>query len=243
MRLKLISCEVIFREMCHAVSRSPHQIDVEFLPKGLHDLGGAKMREELQRQIDAVSASDYDAILLGYALCGNGIAGLEARAIPLVAPRAHDCIALLMGSRDRYAEYFSDNPGTYFRSTGWLERGKGLLQLVQDQTGTGLTLADLTEKYGEENARYLFEELTRYKSNYRKLAYIETGIEPDSRFVHEAQAEAGEKGWEFEVVTGSLDLFRRLANGEWDSRDFLVVPPGSRIAARYDHDVISIQEP
>ena len=42
-RLKLIACEVLYREMCDAVARSPHQVDVEFLPKGLHDLGGAAM--------------------------------------------------------------------------------------------------------------------------------------------------------------------------------------------------------
>ena len=31
-----------------------------------------------------------------------------------------------MGSRERYQNYFEQNPGTYFRSTGWLERGRGL---------------------------------------------------------------------------------------------------------------------
>ena len=41
MRLKLISCEVLYREMCAAISRAPHEVDVEFLPKGLHDEGVA----------------------------------------------------------------------------------------------------------------------------------------------------------------------------------------------------------
>ena len=39
MKLKLISCEVFYREMGFAISRSPHQVDIEFLPKGLHDIG------------------------------------------------------------------------------------------------------------------------------------------------------------------------------------------------------------
>jgi len=39
----------------------------------LHDLGSAAMSNELQRRIDAVSG--FDAILLGYALCGNGLLG------------------------------------------------------------------------------------------------------------------------------------------------------------------------
>ena len=33
MRLKLISCEIFHREMCAVVARSPHRVDIEFLPK------------------------------------------------------------------------------------------------------------------------------------------------------------------------------------------------------------------
>src|SRR5450755_1759704 len=129
MRLKLISCEVIFREMCDAVARSPHQVDVEFLPKGLHDLGAPNMREALAAAVAKADPSLYDAVLMGYGLCGNGLAGLRAISIPLVIPRAHDCIALLFGSRQKYREYFEQNPGVYFHSTGWQERGQSMAQL------------------------------------------------------------------------------------------------------------------
>src|ERR1035437_7075587 len=91
MRLKLISCEVLYREMCDSIARSPHQVDVEFLPKGLHDLGGAEMRSRLQEAVDRAGPSQYEAVLMGYSLCGNGLLGLAARAIPIVVPRAHDC--------------------------------------------------------------------------------------------------------------------------------------------------------
>jgi Protein of unknown function (DUF1638) len=259
MRLKLISCEVLFREMCDAVARSPHQVDIEFLPKGLHDLGSGEMRGELQRVVDrtdpatrsgASSSVDrplagetacptYSAILLGYGLCGNGLNGLRAVAIPLVIPRAHDCIALLFGSRQKYREYFEQNPGTYFRSTGWLERGQGLVQLAQQRTGIGAKLEELIAKYGEENGRYLYDELYRYQSAYRRLTYIETGLEPDGGFAARAREEAGEKGWAFSCVRGDLTLFQRLVGGDWDPADFLVVEPGWEIAARYDDDVVA----
>ena len=62
MRFKLIGCEVLYRELCDAVARAPHVIDVEFLPKGLHDRGGAGMRTELQRRIDAVDGAAYSAV-------------------------------------------------------------------------------------------------------------------------------------------------------------------------------------
>src|SRR5208282_6040086 len=115
MRLKLIACQVLTREMNAVVARSPHVIDAEILPMGLHDLG-ASMRPQLQQRIDAADEDGHDAILLGYALCGRGTEGLHAGKTQLILPRAHDCIGLLMGSRDRFQTYFGAHPGVYFRS-------------------------------------------------------------------------------------------------------------------------------
>ena len=227
MRLKLISCEVLYREMCAAAARSPHQVDLEFLPKGLHDLGGPAMRARLQEAADRVDATQYEAVLLGYALCGNGVAGLVSRNLPLVIPRAHDCIALLMGGRDRYRIYFENHPGVFFRSTGWLERGQDL-----DQA------ALLIARYGEDNGRYLFEQFNGYQRNYRKLAYIATGLEPDGSFEQQAREEAARRGWQFEIIRGDLRLFERLVAGDWDENDFLVVPPGWRVKPTYDRGII-----
>ncbi len=242
MRLMLISCEVLFREMCDAAARSPHQVDVEFLPKGLHDLGGKGMAVEMQRRIDAVPAGKYDAILLGYGLCGNGLHGISARHTMLVLPRAHDCIALLMGSREKHQQYFDEHPGTYYRSTGWLERGKGLQQLTHVTTGIDVTLDQMIEKYGEDNGRYLHEELTRYRSAYTRLTYIATGLEADSRFEEEARWEAAERGWEFERLAGNLVLVHRLVSGDWGGGDFVIAQPGERFRASYDDSIVRIEE-
>jgi hypothetical protein len=242
MRLKLISCEVLFREMCDACAHSPHQVDVEFLPKGLHDLGGKPMAAKVQEAVDRTPEGMYDAILLGYGLCGLGLDGVAARHTRLVLPRAHDCIALLMGGRDRYQAYFDTNPGTYYRSTGWLERGKGLQQLTHNTVGIDAPLKALIDKYGEDNGRYLYEEMTRYRSQYRKLAFIETGLEAGGKFVAEAEAEAGENGWSFERLTGDLGWLRRMADGEWAETEFVVTEPGQRIAATYDASVVKAQD-
>ena len=242
MRLNLISCEVLYREMCSVIARSPHQVDVAFLPKGLHDLGSEPMRRKLQECIDAVDPQQFDAVVMGYALCGNGLVGLCARTLPLVIPRAHDCIALLMGSRQKYKAYFDANSGVYFRSTGWLERGGDLEQVFRDRTGLGHSLAELITRYGEDNGRYLYEQLTSYKHTYRQLTYIETGLEPDGSFEQRSREEAARKGWEFEKMAGSLALFEQLVSGEWPEQDFLVVKPGWRVAARYDDSVIAAEE-
>jgi hypothetical protein len=184
----------------------------------------------------------YEAILLGYGLCGNGLDGLTARHTRLVLPRAHDCIALLMGSHERYQAYFADNPGTYYRSTGWLERGQGLQQLTHNTMGFDEPLEAMIQKYGEDNGRYLYQEMTRYRSQYRKLTYIETGLEADGKFLAEAAAEARENGWSLERLPGDLAWLRRMVEGDWAEAEFVIAGPGQRIAASYDTRVVKVQE-
>ena len=156
MRLKLISCEIFFRELCACVARSPHIIDFEFLPKGLHDIGCEEMRARLQAVVDRVEERQYDALLLGYGLCNNGIVGLTTKSIPMVVPRGHDCITVFLGSAARYMDYFNAHPGVYFKTTGWIERGEADGELGQLALGKKLGLKqsyeEMVAKYGEENA-------------------------------------------------------------------------------------------
>ena len=236
MRLLLIGCGLLLRELSDAIVHSPHLVDAKFLPAGLHDSGAKIMRQRLQEEIDAADPASYDAIVLGYALCGMGLAGLKARNIPLVLPRAHDCITLLTGSREKYAEYFKANSGVYFRSVGWMERAA---QLHEQLFAGGLSQDRdaLIARYGEEAGQYLYEEATRYRQSYRKLTYIRTASKFDHLCAGQAQAEANEKNWTYEEFAGDLNLFRRLLAGEWLS-DFLVVPPGDEIVATNDEEIV-----
>ena len=84
------------------------------------------LRKRVQEEIDKTEARhgqieesnqvlrriEYDAILLGYCLCSNGIVGLSSRKVPLIIPRGHDCITLLLGSREKYQEYFNTHRGS-----------------------------------------------------------------------------------------------------------------------------------
>jgi len=244
-RLKLISCEVFYREMCAAVAGSPNRVDVEFLPKGLHDIGAARMRDRLAEVLDRVDESKYDAILLGYGLCNNGLVGLTARSIPLVVPRAHDCITLFLGSKERYLDYFNQHSGVYFRTTGWIERSdRGeLRQLsIQHDSGMDMTYEEMVAKYGEDNAKFLYEQLGDRTRNYSRLTFIEMGIEPDDSFEKRSRDEAAERNWTFETVKGDLSLIQRLVDGQWDDREFFVVPPGGRLVAAYDDAILAAEE-
>lgn len=235
MRLKLISCEVFYREMCWAVARSSCRVDLQFLPQGLHDIGSGGMNARLQEAVDRVDSSRYEAVLLGYALCGNGLAGLAARGVPLVLPRAHDCITLFLGGKDRYLDYFNEHPGTYFKTTGWIERA-GTSQSLP--WSAGLRLEDLLRKYGLQNGTYVWDELVR---NYRRFTFIETGLESDDHCEELVREDAARRGWEYEKIRADLRLLEKLVNGEWDEREFLVVPPGGRVAARYDDGIVGVE--
>jgi len=247
MYLKLVSCEIFYRELCAAVSRSPNTIDIEFLPKGLHDIGSVGMLARLQEVVDSVESGKYEAILLGYGLCNNGIAGLTARATPLVVPRAHDCITLFLGGRGKYLEYFTSHPGVYFKTTGWIERGDSrgeLRQLsIQRRIGLDMSYQELVEKYGEDSARYLWEEMCDFGRNYRQLTFVEMGVEPDDRFERQTREEAAARGWQFEKLAGDPSMIQRFVDGKWEPEEFLIVQPGGSIAPTYEEDIIRLDAP
>jgi len=236
MLLKAIICEVLTREIESLIPASPHKVEVEMLTMGLHDLG-VSMRPHVHERIDAADDCGYDAIVLGYALCGRGCEGLRAGKTQLILPRAHDCIGLLMGSRHRFLEYFENHPGVYYRSPGWIEFQKPGERLEQaalpkkNTLGERRSLDELIAQYGEDNGKFLFEQFTAYRRKYSGLTYISTGVVEEEPLVRKARAEAEQEGWAFEEVNGSLYLLRRLINGQWDADDFLVVPPGAAVRA------------
>ncbi|MBN2296290.1 MAG: DUF1638 domain-containing protein [Pirellulales bacterium] len=247
MRLILIACEIFYREVSAVVARSINRVDVKFMPKGLHDIGQEKMQQELLKAIDEIDETQYDAVLLGYGLCNNGLVDLATRTIPLVVPRAHDCMTLFLGSKERYLEYFHENPGVYFKTTGWVERGDGVQQFVEDaiqsESGLGQTYEQLVEKYGEDNAKFLYEQLSDMTRNYRQITYIEMGLEPDDRFEKTSRELARERGWDFDKISGDLCLFRELVDGPWAEERFLVLQPGERIAPSFDDLIIRAEPP
>ena len=243
MRLKAIACQVFTREFEHILACSPHTIDLEIIPMGLHSLG-VEMRPHLQQRIDAADTSGYEAILLGYALCGRGTEGLRARRTQLVLPRAHDCIGVLMGDRHRYASYFENHPGVYYRSPGWVEFQTPDLKLQpafpsqNGALGEQTTIEEFIAKYGEDNGRYLYNQFSAFRRNYTGLTYISTGISSEDAFRARARAEAAKQNWAFDEVTGSLTLLHRLVNGPWHAADFLVVPSGAQIRATINENIV-----
>ena len=243
-RYMLIACAVTYRECYHCAAISKNIVNVRILDKGLHDIGEEKMSALLQKEIDSVDAERYDAILLGYGLCNNGIRGLHA-SLPLVIARAHDCITLLMGSKEVYRKYFDENPGTYFKSTGWMERGTSSEEYGESiSVQLGIKGYDYyVQKYGEDNAKYIIETLGAGIENYSKFAFIDTQVCETARYRAQVKSDADEKGWEYEELCGSTAILLKMMNGEWDEDVFLVLDPGKAIEPSHRDDIIkSVEE-
>ncbi len=253
-KFKFIGCEVIYREACYLAATGPHRVDLQFLQRGLHGLETPDMAGRIQQAIDAVDLRiGYEAILLGYARCNDGLVGATARDIPLVIPRAHDCITFFLGSREAYREEFDACPGTYYMTTGWSERldsGEGELarpaygiEGVMGKLGLTESYEQLVAKHGKENADFIRQTLGDWTKNYSRMLYLEMGGCDERSFIQSARQVACQRNWRFELRKGDWTLLEKLfvVNfSEWDE-DFLIVEPGQRIVARNDERILDVQ--
>lgn len=247
MFLKVIACEIAVRELQYAAARSKNLVDLEFLNQGHHDtpISG---REEIQQRIDAVPAGKYEAIALGYGLCSNILAGLKSEHTPMVVPRAHDCITLFLGSNERYQQFFSARPGTYYYTSGWLEcatrRGnKGLTWggaslPANSSLNLQATYQQWVQKYGEDQAKYLLEEISRWTEAYSHGSLIDFDFLKHLDLPQQVRKICADKGWTYDQIPGDLSLFQRMLDGPWPEQDFLVLKPGQKVVATFDERII-----
>jgi len=248
MLIKCIGCDVLARAIYWSAAQSPQIVDVQLLERGLHNTP-AVLRDRLQGQIDTAASQGYDAIVLAYGLCGQATAGLVARGAPLVIPRAHDCITLFLGSRERYNEQFLSQPGTYWYTLDYLERRQdssaSLALGLGSDTDLQAVYEEYVQKYGKDNAEYLMEVMGAWQSHYQRAVYIDLGIGDGSVVEAQAQAEASRRGWAFERMAGDLVLIRRLIQGDWgdgETGDFQILQPGQALSMTYDDNVIGCGE-
>lgn len=230
-RYKIIACHVLWRELCYYASVSRNVFDLHFLKQGLHNTPDI-LRQELQAAIDATEA-DYDAVLIGYGLCSNGIHGIVARETRLVVAKGHDCLTHLLGSKERYREYFDAHPGTYWYTPGWIDDSS---QPGKERYEN--TYQSYLEKYGEDNAQYLMEMEQGWFKEYSNAAYVDLGFGDTEHYKQFTRDCAKWLGWDCDELTGNPRLIRKLVEGEWDDSDFLIAEPGQRIVASNDEGVI-----
>lgn len=239
MRIHIIACRVLTRELSYLAATGPHMVEITWLPQGLHetpDLLRKSVADALKTLYDGIASGQVkyapDAIVLGYGLCSNGVLGLESRGIPLVVPRTDDCIALLLGAQRRYLDLFATHGGTYWLSGGWIETSTGT---PEERCATReKKYRDYVERFDEDNAEYLLEQEDLWRKNYNTCAYIASEVYDSPAYENIAREMAREYGWGFETHQGSLRLLTKLLRGEWNDEEFCVCPPFHRLEAAYD---------
>ena len=235
-----LTCTALARSVYAAAAASPHTVTVTLLQQGLHNRP-KNLRVILQEHIDALAAGEYDSVLLAYGLCGAATAGLTARSAPLVLPRAHDCITLYLGSRERYLAEFEKHPGTYWYSVDYMERQDPANSVALGAAGIEASEAEYEKyvaKFGEETAAMLMEELRRWSQHYTRAAFIDTGLGDPEPFEQQARAKAEREGWLFERVAGDRRLMNMLIGGDWPEDEFLVVPVGHTVQQAADERIV-----
>jgi hypothetical protein len=208
-KMKIIACKTVMDEI---EALKPPGVLSDYVDYALHRYPD-KLRQELQRRID--SETEAEVLVFGYGLCSNGLAGLQAGDKTLVIPRVHDCISLLLGSRQEYDRLFGQQPGTYYLSKGWI-----------DQHGDPYNeYLSYVEKYGEQTAKWVMEEQYRH---YQRVAFIETNVAGLNAYAEYAAQVADFLNTKFEAIKGKPDFFSQLVSGNWQE-NFLIIAPGNTV--------------
>ncbi|MDF1499894.1 MAG: DUF1638 domain-containing protein [Anaerolineales bacterium] len=217
--LVVIACKV-FQGLLEAYLPEDVAASTTFKDYGLHRVP-SKLTWSVQDEIDRIEQPSL--ILLGYGLCGNGLRGVKSRQHTLVIPRADDCIAILLGSREAYLEEFESEPGTYYLTKGWLESGSDPLKEYNEYL----------ETYGQEEALWLMDQQYQH---YKRLVLVAHSRADLDAFRSQAQAVAKFcERWDmhYEEKLGSDRFIARLveiaSSLDKDDKDFLIVPPGGEI--------------
>jgi hypothetical protein len=246
MRLKVIACDVLKREISYLAALSEQYVDVTFLRQGLHD-EPERLKRELQEQIRLAEEGfpynhyglrpSYDYIVLGYGLCSNSVLEMEHERLPLVMPRAHDCVTLMLGSKEEYDRLFSESGGTYWYSRGWIE-----CNLQPGEERFAEILREYSEKYGEENAEYLMGMEQGWFEKYDRAVFVDWPCLNDGESYRNFTKECADYlKWKYEEYAGDVGLMRRMLNGIFDEREVLVAPPGKKIVASHDDAIVKVE--
>ncbi len=232
-RIAVLACGVLEEEVRHYATGISKIVSIRVVDPGLHDVP-ERLRSELQTAIDEIEVGvKCDAIVLVYGMCSRGTENIFTRKCRLVMTRAHDCITILLGSKERYAEYQASQPGTYWYSPGWNKHmnvpGKERFERLHQE---------YMEKYGKDNAEYLLETDKEGLAHYNCAAFVDLGVGDSEKEARYCQDCAQWMGWKFMRMQSDPQLLIDLLRGHWDDQRFLVLEPGETFSLSMDEKVI-----
>ena len=172
MKIGVVACRIMERELDKVLSRIEDIAEVIYLEEGKH-VYPEKLKESVVQQINEIK-DRVDVIFLGYGDC-QSLKGIEDEFdIPIVHPRADDCIGILL-TPDGYAEEVAKEAGTWFMTPGWAELGKEMIYKAMHLDRLGID---------KETADELAQELF---AGYSRGLYIDTGVGDNEYFLEKAR--------------------------------------------------------
>jgi hypothetical protein len=192
----VIACRVL-QDLLERLMPKNFAKQVIYTDYGLHRYT-ERLHETVQGTLDGLA--EPSLVVLGYGLCGDGLNGIKAGKHTLLIPRADDCIALLLGSYQTYAQEREAAPGTYYLTKGWLESDSHPLYEHKEYVG----------KYGPDQAAFIMDMQYRHCERLALVAHSQADLE---RYRPQAQEVARYcEQWDMRYVEilGSDAYVRRL---------------------------------
>lgn len=207
MTIKIIACEVMKEELLRITPNTP--LEYEFIPMKLH-LYPQKLHKEIQEILDR--SLGFSKIIMAFGLCGGAIKNLKASDSPLIIPRVHDCLPLLLGSKTTYEHFAREEIGTFYLSCGWMISEKNILSSHQQ----------VCEKYGKKKA---LRVLDRMYDSYKKILFIHTGCPEEETAIQQSKEIAELLKLRYDTVQGNNTYLQKIVNGPWEEDHFAHISP------------------
>ena len=211
----VLSCESMEVYVAAAQKAAGTDYPVIWLSQKYH-ADPAVMRAHVLETISTLPL-EVDTVLVAMGFCGGSWDSVDADR-RIVIPRVDDCISLMLHTDDVYHPNLKQSGHMY------------MLDGDPVKFSPELMYQDACEKYGDEEADYLFE---MWFGNYGYLDIIDTGMADcySEEFVEMAQRSADVMGCALDYTKGSNHLLEKLMRGQWDEQ-FLVARPGHKIAQK-----------
>ena len=222
--IALLICDVFEQELALVTVGATHIVEQRVFEIALHDRPEV-MRGILQQAVSELDArDDISAIVLVYGLCGLGTVGLHARRHPLVIPRAHDCRAVFLGSKEEFARRQEACPGCYYYTPGWnqarREPGPDRMEFLKES---------LSQRFEPDDVEFLIESEQEIWRSYDTAAFIDLGTASAASEAEYTRSSANQLGWSFEHIQGDPGLLHDLIWGPWDDPRYQIVQPGQQL--------------
>lgn len=228
MKLALISCMIFSREVNHLIATSDNIIHSFWLEKSLHDYPD-ELRNNIQNTIFLIEAinernidnSPFDAIVLGYGMCSNSTLDLQSINLPIILPKCVDCMALFLGSNQKYTYLTHSYKEIFWYNKAWIENSfvpsTQTTQVEEDEISNNTSIDDILQAELEA------------MMNKKYAIFIKSKILDDTREQNFIEKTAKYFKWEYIKLDGDMTYFRNLLKGNWDDRLFLTCPSGHKI--------------